>query len=310
MTRSLDDAGALERYTAASERAAAKIIDVYSTSFRASCRLLGSRHRTHVRNIYALARVADELVDGATDEAGIAPEQQHQALARLEAETEQAIASGYSSNPIVHAFAHTARVARIDRGLTRPFFTSMRVDLPPSRRDESGPPLPGSMPRPFDDRAHDAYVYGSAEVVGLMCLRVFIRDDSRTRAELDVLEHGARRLGAAFQNINFLRDLADDTERLGRSYLGERGPLDAAQQERWIRIIRAQLADAAATVPMLPRDARLAVSSSLLLFSRLTDRLARTPTAQLYEGRVRVPAPQKAWLVARAALEVHRERVS
>ncbi|KHK98720.1 phytoene synthase [Microbacterium mangrovi] len=304
MTGAAHDAGALDRYTAASERAAGRIIDAYSTSFGAACRLLGPRHRTHVRNVYALVRVADELVDGATDEAGIPPEQQHLALSRLEAETGDAIASGYSSNPIVHAFAHTARAAGIDAGLVRPFFASMRADLPPAECADADPVVR------FDERAHRTYVYGSAEVVGLMCLRVFLRDATRTPDELTTLEHGARRLGAAFQNVNFLRDLADDTERLGRSYLSANGRIDAEEQQRWVAVIRAQLADAEAAIPLLPRDARLAVTSALLLFSRLTDRLARTPAAELYERRIRVPAAQKAWLFTRAALDVGRERVS
>jgi phytoene/squalene synthetase len=302
MNRASEDAGALERYTVASERAAGRIINAYSTSFGAACRLLGTRHRTHVRNIYALVRVADELVDGATDEAGIPPEQQHLALVRLEAETNEAIASGYSSNPIVHAFAHTARAARIDADLVGPFFASMRSDLPPVDRSPDA--------AVYDEDAHREYVYGSAEVVGLMCLRVFIRDETRSPEQIALLELGARRLGAAFQNVNFLRDLADDTERLGRSYLGAHGRIDAVQQERWIAVIREQLSDAAATIPLLPRDARFAVTSALLLFSGLTDRLARTPAAQLYERRVRVPAAQKAWLLTRAALDVSWEGVS
>lgn len=304
MTRSLDSLSPLERYTAASERAAGRIIGTYSTSFHASVRLLGARHRGHVRNIYALVRVADELVDGATAEAGIPPGRQHRALTRLEAETVDAIACGYSSNPIVHAFAHTARAVGIRDDLTAPFFASMRSDLPSATKTRES-----AEPQLFDIEQHATYVYGSAEVVGLMCLRVFLREETRTPDELAVLERGARHLGAAFQNVNFLRDLADDTGRLRRSYLGERD-LDATERDRWIGVIREQLADAAASVPLLPRDARLAVSSALMLFSTLADRLARTPAEQLYERRIRVPAAQKAWLIAQAAAGGGMERLS
>jgi phytoene/squalene synthetase len=263
-----------------------------------------------VRNIYALVRVADELVDGATDEAGIAPAEQHRALARLEAETCEAIASGYSSNPIVHAFAHTARTAHIDADLVGPFFASMRSDLPPAAGVHGDDELRTPGVAAFDAEAHRDYVYGSAEVVGLMCLRVFIRDESLSPEQIETLELGARRLGAAFQNVNFLRDLADDTDRLGRSYLSAQGRIDRAEQQRWVGVIRGQLADAAATIPLLPRDARLAVTSALRLFAHLNDRLARTPAEQLYERRIRVPAPQKAWLLTQAALDVRKERVS
>ncbi|UOR03434.1 squalene/phytoene synthase family protein [Leucobacter allii] len=292
-----------DRYTAASELAAGRIIAAYSTSFGAATRLLGPRHRTHVRSIYALVRVADELVDGATAEAGIPPEAQREALARLEAETDGAIASGYSSNPIVHAFAHTARAAGITRELTGPFFVSMRSDLAGERAD--GDPLTG-----LDDAAHAAYVHGSAEVVGLMCLRVFLREEHRTDAQRRTLEFGARRLGAAFQNVNFLRDLADDTERLGRSYLSADGTVDAALQRRWIAIIREQLDDAAAALPLLPRDARIAVDCALRMFARLAERLARTPAAQLTERRVRLSAPAKAGIVAQSALALRKERIA
>lgn len=308
MKRSLDRMDPLARYTAASELAAGRIIEAYSTSFGTATRLLGARHRDHVRSIYALVRVADELVDGATAGAGIPPESQHSALSRLEEETHTALESGYSSNPIVHAFAHTARSAGIGHELTRPFFSSMRTDLP-APTSAVPPDECGTVRLRFGDEDHADYVYGSAEVVGLMCLRVFVRDESRTDEQLQALEHGARRLGAAFQNVNFLRDLADDTGRLGRSYLSDRGRIDSASQERWIAVIREQLADAAATLPLLPRDARLAVGCALRLFGRLADRISRTPTAQLYERRIRVPAAEKAWLIARSALDLRKEPV-
>jgi len=305
MTDAIPSSGSLARYTAASQRAAGRIIASYSTSFGMATRLLGARHRTHVRCIYALARVADELVDGATAEAGIPAAEQHVALALLEAETERALDSGYSSNPIVHAFAHAARDSSIGPELTRPFFASMRTDLPSLwQPDETGIVTP-SAPT-FDDRAHADYVFGSAEVIGLMCLSVFLRTEHRTDEQLRLLENGARQLGAAFQNVNFLRDLADDTGRLGRSYLSESGHIDDAQQQRWVAVIRQQLAAAAESLPLLPADARLAVCTALRLFSRLTERIARTPAEHLYRRRLRVPAHEKAWLIGRAVLETRK----
>lgn len=300
----------LNRYSTACERAAGEIIDVYSTSFGAATRMLGCRHRGHVRNIYALVRIADELVDGATDEARIPPAEQHTLLQMLEDETDRAVRSGYSSNPIVHAFARTARASGIGVDLTGPFFESMRSDLPSETTGTEGPEADAAHTPTsgLDDTAHARYVYGSAEVVGLMCLRVFLRQETRTPDERRILEHGARRLGAAFQNVNFLRDLADDSDRLGRSYLTENGRVDAELQKQWIATIREQLADASASLPLLPADARVAVGCALRLFSRLTDRLAAVPAEQLYQRRVRVPAPEKAWLAARAAVEYRTGR--
>lgn len=307
MTASLDGLPPLARYTRASEMSAERIIKAYSTSFGAATRLLGTRHRTHVRNIYALVRVADELVDGATAQAGMRPETQRHALDALEDETERAILSGYSSNPIVHAFANTARTARIDAELTRPFFSSMRTDLAAA---EVSPGAPASEPPPlsFNAEQHADYVYGSAEAVGLMCLRVFSRDEAHTPEESLVLEHGSRRLGAAFQNVNFLRDLADDTGRLGRSYLGEHGRIDTAERDRWLSVIREQLSDARSAIPILPDDARLAVECALRLFSRLADRIAQTPADDLYRRRVRVSTAEKIMVIACAALDVLRGR--
>ncbi len=304
MTRSLDALAPLMRYGRASEAAAGQIIDAYSTSFGTATKLLGPRHRAHVRTIYALVRVADELVDGATAEAGMTADEQHRALDALEAETNWATETGYSSNPIVHAFANTARVSGIDAQLTEPFFASMRTDL-------DAAPAPSGRPQlVFGDAAHDDYVYGSAEVVGLMCLRVFLRDEARSASELQALEHGARRLGAAFQNVNFLRDLGDDTQRLGRSYLSAEGVLDEPAKQRWVEEIRLQLDDARAALPLLPRDARAAVGAALRLFNDLTARIAKTPVAQLYETRVSVPTARKAWLIAAAAATAGSGRAS
>ena len=288
----------LERYTLASQRAADRIISTYSTSFGAATRLLGRRHRTHIRNIYALVRVADELVDGATAGAGMSHDRQCAALATLEDETLDALDSGYSSNPIIQAYTHTARLAGFGDDLIGPFFASMRSDLE-SGAEHGGQP-PGLLL--FGDEAHASYVHGSAEVIGLMCLRVFTREEAPSGQRAATLEHGARRLGAAFQNVNFLRDLADDTDRLGRSYLSSTGRIDEETQRQWIATIDGQLRDARASLPLLPRDARLAVDCAIRLFARLTKRLAGTPADQLYRRRIRVPAPEKAFIIARAAL--------
>ena len=297
-----------DRYLAASEQAAAEIIRAYSTSFGVATRILGERHRTHVRNIYALVRVADELVDGVAAETGLSPEQQLERLDALEQETEHAMETGYSSNPIVHAFAVTARLAGIDRTLTAPFFASMRMDLgapqePKTTVDWQTHPLIG-----YDEAAHAEYVYGSAEVVGLMCLRVFTRDENYTAADAAALDRGARSLGAAFQNINFMRDLADDTERLSRSYLSDGGVIDEQLKLRWLDTIRQQLREAEQALPLLPSDARVGVDCAYRLFAKLTDKLANTPAEELLRARVRVPNLVKVGLLARSIIATRLPR--
>ncbi|MFE7068227.1 squalene/phytoene synthase family protein [Microbacterium sp. LEMMJ01] len=291
-----DDA-ALRRFSRTAEIATSDVIRTYSTSFGLATRLLGRRHRQHVRNIYAMVRIADEIVDGVAAEAGLDAGAQAAALDSYIAETHRSMRTGYSSDLILHAFARTARECGIGEDLTRPFFDSMRADI----AGDSGFTA-------YDADAHAAYVYGSAEVVGLMCLRVFLRDATRTPAELEILERGARRLGAAFQNVNFLRDLADDTDRLQRGYLGGSARLTDADRDSWVDTVHRQLADARAAIPLLPKDARAAVRSALALFAALTRKVARTPAAELYRRRVRVPDPIKALLAARAVVVTSMER--
>ncbi|MCI9888861.1 squalene/phytoene synthase family protein [Micrococcales bacterium 31B] len=315
MTRTGPDP--LGQFTRTAEIAASRVIAQYSTSFGLAVHLLGARHRQHVRNIYALVRVADEIVDGVGHQAGLAPHALRDRLNAYEAEVERALSCGYSTDLIIHAFAVTAREAGIKESLTRPFFESMRSDLT------------SSLETPDD---HARYVYGSAEVVGLMCLRVFLRGSHPTPATCDILETGARRLGAAFQNINFLRDIADDATRLGRDYLtgtappsathrppathttgadarrsGPRVRLTEAQRLAWIESIRDDLAAAERAIPALPHDARAAVRSALALFTDLTHQIATVPLTEIYTRRLHVPAHRKAWLTARAYLTTYRE---
>ena len=284
-------------FNRAADTASTEVIRTYSTSFGLATRLLGERHRQHVRNIYAMVRIADEIVDGVAAQAGLDESAQTGALASYVAETHRAMDVGYSTDLVLHAFARTARECGIGEDLTQPFFDSMAADI----AGDTGFTA-------YDAAAHERYVYGSAEVVGLMCLRVFLREDTRTTGELETLTHGARQLGAAFQNVNFLRDLADDTERLQRGYLGDGGRLTDADRDDWVRTITAQLDDAARSIPLLPKDARAAVRSAHALFAALTRRVAKTPASSLYERRVRVPDPIKALLATRSVLVTALER--
>lgn len=292
---SSEDASALSRFTRTAERATTGVIRTYSTSFGLATRLLGRRHRQHVCNVYALVRIADEIVDGVAGEAGLDRAAQRASLDAYADETHRAMRTGYSSNIVVHAFARTAERCGIGEDLTEPFFASMRSDAADAPREDEAV-------HAYTAEAHSRYVYGSAEVVGLMCLRIFLQDAAPTGPDLRRLETGARQLGAAFQNVNFLRDLADDTERLQRGYLSGAERLTDDGRDEWVRIVRAQLDDARAAIPLLPRDARAAVRSALSLFEALTDRVARTPTAELYRRRVRVPDPVKLLLAARSVI--------
>jgi phytoene/squalene synthetase len=275
----------LQLYDATAEAASRVVIDRYSTSFGLASRMLARDTREHIRNVYALVRVADEVVDGPATEAGLDRELARTVLDELEADTERAIALGFSVNPVVHAFARTARATGFGAELTAPFFASMRMDLDRTEHD---------------DASFDAYVYGSAEVVGLMCLRAFVYRAGRPTFDQAELVAGARALGAAFQKVNFLRDLHADFEVLGRSYFPgvDIRSFDEATKDRLVADVQDDLDHAARTIRLLPADARNAVGLAHALFQELNDRLARTPASRLVTTRVRVPDPVKVRLAA------------
>jgi phytoene synthase len=281
----------LQRYDRAAHRAASVVIAQYSTSFALSTRLLPGATRTHIRNIYALVRLADEVVDGVGTESGLQAPEILEALEALELDTYRAMRTGYSTNLVVHAFAGTARAVGIEEGIVRPFFGSMRMDVDTTRHTAE---------------SFDRYVDGSAEVVGLMCLRAFLAAGPPPSAADRVrLEAGARRLGAAFQKVNFLRDLAADEEGLGRAYFPGVDPdrLDEGTKLRLLDDIDADLDAAAATLPLLRPGTRRAVALAHALFAELSVRLRRTPADRLRRTRVRVPDPVKARLAALALVD-------
>jgi phytoene/squalene synthetase len=275
-------------YDRVAEETASIVIRRYSTSFGLASRLLEPRVRQHIENIYALVRLADEIVDGEAAAAGLSAIAAARILNDLERETESAMELGYSSNLVVHAFALTARETGFTASLTEPFFDSMRSDLSETEHDQE---------------SFDRYVYGSAEVVGLMCLCVFLQGTTHSQAETEEVEAGARALGAAFQKVNFLRDLAADFRDLGRSYFpGVR--VDAfteADKNRLLDDIDADLRTSAAVIPKLPAGSRRAVALAQALFADLARRLRATPADRLVTTRVRVPNPTKLRIATGAA---------
>lgn len=275
----------LSLYSRSAHRSASRIIRDYSTSFGWASRLLDRSMRPGIEDIYALVRIADEIVDGAAAQAGLTAHAQRETLDALEAEVARAMHCGYSANLVVHAFAMTARATGIGTELVAPFFASMRRDLSPIH----------FTPQEFED-----YVYGSAEVVGVMCLHVFLA--SSDGPPDDRLVHGARRLGAAFQKVNFLRDLATDWRELGRSYFPgvDADHFTDEQKLAIVEDIDADLDEASRTIGSLPRGCRSAVRAALLLFTDLAARIRSTPANELLATRVRVPAVVKARILAQA----------
>lgn len=276
----------IDLYDATAKASASTVIRRYSTSFGWASRLLPAPMREHIAHVYALVRLADELVDGPAESVGVDTATRGILLDELEADTARALTLGFSTNLVVHAFALTAREHAIDMDLCRPFFASMRRDLDGAT---------------FDAEGLDEYIHGSAEVVGLMCLAVFEAGSTRGDDDHRRLHDGARRLGAAFQKVNFLRDFADDHDQLGRTYFpGTETELTEQAKAEIVRSIRADLRAADEAIPLLARGCRASVWAAQAMFRELTDRIESTPATVLAHHRVRVPDPVKVGILVRA----------
>lgn len=256
----------MEQYTLVSRRASAIVIDAYSTSFGIASRLFKREIRSGVSDIYALVRIADEIVDTyeGSNPASL--------LDELEEDVHRAIKTGYSTNIIVHAFAATSRESDINNDHIKAFFRSMRQDLNPKPR--------------YNKVQYEQYIFGSAEVIGLMCLKLFV-DDKKLYNDL---APGAKALGAAFQKVNFLRDLADDYNRLHRFYFPNTtydGFNDISRDEI-VSDIKQDLLIARVACLKLPHSSQYAVGLALIYFDLLVKQLQKTPASVIKKQRVRV----------------------
>lgn len=270
----------MDLYTTISYELAERVTTRYSTSFSLSSRLFDRSIRPSIYAIYGMVRIADEIVDTYTGD---------DALERLDAfeqEVYQAMTTRYSTNPIAHAFADTTQKFSIDRSLIAPFFVSMRMD---------------TSPQEFDEKTYKTYIYGSAEVVGLMCLKVFVGGDDR---EYEQLRTGAEALGAAYQKVNFLRDVAADHDTLGRVYFPnvDYAAFDEPAKQAIIDDITHDFVHARHAVDQLPASARRAVRASMYYYQALLHRLSQAPVEAIKTERLRISNVRKLLLLARAAV--------
>ncbi len=281
---------ALKLYDRASMGASHQVISVYSTSFSMATALLFGQVRNDIRNLYAVVRIADEIVDGTAAAAGHTPEDISNMLDEYERAVLNAPQHRFHTDMVLHAYAETARRCCFNNDHIVAFFASMRRDLTQNTHD----------PRSFND-----YVYGSAEVIGLLCLSVFLRGHRINARRRKLLEDGARSLGAAFQKINFLRDLAEDQAELGRAYFpgSQAGELTERQKQKLIDEIRTDLIVANEAIPRLPLQARTGVLAATALFTELTDRLERIPAEELFNKRVSVPPAFKIRVLVKSVVK-------
>jgi 15-cis-phytoene synthase len=252
----------------------------YSTSFSSAIRLLHPDLRQSVHNIYGFVRIADEIVDTFHDY------DKQYLLGQFKEETYAAIERGISTNPILQSFQYTVNKFGIDHALIQSFFYSMELDLDQKSYDATG---------------YEQYIYGSAEVVGLMCLYVFCNGDRKLYQKL---EGHARSLGAAFQKVNFLRDLKADYEGLERVYFPgcdfrNFTPTDKAQIEM---DIQADFDHAYQGIVQLPLKARFGVYVAYKYYLSLFKKIKRLHPNRIMEERVRIPNYRKFYIVAKAGL--------
>jgi phytoene/squalene synthetase len=241
-------------------------------------RLLSKDSRWAVFSIYGLVRVADEIVDtfhGYNKE---------KMLLDFKAQTYQAMEEGISTNPVLHAFQLAANQFGIGKDLIEPFFQSMEEDLDTSEHSAE---------------SYSEYIYGSAEVVGLMCLRVFCSGDDD---QYNHLVPFARSLGAAFQKVNFLRDIRSDVDERGRVYFPgvDFNYFTDADKYEIIQDVKKDFSHAYKGIVQLPVGCRLGVYTAYIYYLKLLEKIERTTAVDILESRIRIPNSQKIALLAQS----------
>jgi phytoene synthase len=243
----------------------------YSTSFSAGIRLLHSRFQNPIYGVYGFVRFADEIVDTLHEF------NKQELLTKFRRDTMDALEQRISMNPILHAFQMVYHQYNFDFELVDRFLISMEMDLDKREYDRDG---------------YEAYILGSAEVVGLMCLKVFTEGDNE---QYNRLKPYAMRLGAAFQKINFLRDMKDDFNGLGRAYF------PGVDFSRFDDVVKAEIEAeieqdfdyAYRGILMLPKDARLGVLIAYVYYRRLFAKIRSIPSHRIMEERIRIPNTSK-----------------
>jgi len=252
----------------------------YSTSFSLATKMLSPKIRSAIYNIYGFVRFADEIVDSFHDY------DKEMLLKRFEEDYYVALKEGISLNPILNSFVNTVKKYNISNDLVDAFLKSMKADL---FKNEY-----------ITEDEYKAYIYGSADVVGLMCLKVFVNGNQQKYNEL---KNAAMRLGSAFQKVNFLRDLKDDYETLNRSYFPNVNikELDSNSKEVIIKDIEADFDYAYKNgILKLPVDAQFGVYMAYRYYSRLLKKLKKLPFSEIMDARIRISNTMKINLLARS----------
>ncbi len=244
-----------------------KITNAYSTSFSLGIKAFAKEYRAPVYAIYGFVRLADEIVDS------FHGYDKSQLLKNFREETFEAIKNGISTNPVIHSFQIVVNNYNIGHDIIDAFLTSMEMDLNKSS---------------YDRRIYDDYIYGSAEVVGLMCLKVFVNGDEKKYNEL---LYPAKMLGSAFQKVNFLRDIKSDIDERGRIYLPDvhsSESIDDANKKHLEEEVEKEFHIALLGILKLPIGVKLGVYSAYLYYYVLFRKIKRLNVKELLKRRVRI----------------------
>jgi phytoene/squalene synthetase len=260
-----------------SEKCSKTVTQSYSTSFSIATKMLAGTIRQDIYNIYGFVRFADEIVDSFHDY------DKEKLFERFEQTLENALNDKISLNPILNSFQHTYHKYNIDKHLVESFMKSMRLDLHKKKY--------------LSQEEYKEYIYGSADVVGLMCLKVFVNGDQKQYEEL---KNAAMHLGSAFQKVNFLRDLKADHEDLSRSYFPntDLSMLDEASKNEIIKEIEADFVIGFQGINQLPVEAKFGVYTAYIYYKKLLNKLKKVPSAEIKNARIRVNNYQKISLLA------------
>lgn len=250
----------------------------YSTSFASAVKMLSPSIRQDIYNIYGFVRFADEIVDSFHEY------DKNDLFALFEQDFYRALENKISLNPVLNSFQHTVIKYNIPLELIEAFLKSMKLDLTKTVYSTN--------------QEYQEYIYGSADVVGLMCLKVFVKgDDSR----YEELKNGAMKLGSAFQKVNFLRDLKADFEGLSRTYFPNTNlnQLDEMSKQQIIAEIEADFKEGYDGILKLPLEAKFGVYTAYVYYKKLLSKLKKTPSSEIKNTRIRVPDYEKFGLFAK-----------
>ena len=253
----------------------------YSTSFSLGIRSLDKRYHEPIYGIYGFVRAADEIVDSFHNF------DKEQLLLDFKKDTFTAIRTGISLNPILQSFQKAVNTYKIDQELISTFLRSMEMDLEQQVHDHV---------------SYQEYILGSAEVVGLMCLHVFTEGDKVLFTEL---KDAAMSLGSAFQKVNFLRDLKDDHDALGRTYFPGMNVQEFDEQTKFrlIADITQDMDKALCGIKKLPKGARCGVHLAYTYYNALLKKIERTPSEQVRTERIRIPNARKLGMLMRSKMK-------